>query len=112
MLSDTVESIISQAIDQFDDNYHAENNYEKLLGLGELVEKLSITNFKLYTLKNEVIRRKGDEAFCAWASEEDVKLCRARGLLKNCIDDKLRAYISREVHNETEQVIGETKLYG
>jgi len=111
MLGDIIESIINESIAKFDNSYNAESNFEKLTGLSELVDKLATINFKLYTLKNEVIRRSNDEKFRAWASEEDVKLCRARGLLKNCIDDKLQACILRAVHYFDDLSIRETKLY-
>lgn len=89
MPSDSIEEIINKAIESYDGNYELGNSFEELLSLGEIVDRLAIVNFKLYTLKDEVMNRPNDEKFRSWASEEDVKLCRERSRLKKCIDEKI-----------------------
>ena len=75
--------------------------------MGELIDRLSIVNFKLYTLKNEVMKRRDDEKFRAWASVEDVRLVEERARLKKCIDEKLAEYVCNKACFNPE-----TKSYG
>jgi hypothetical protein len=91
-LSDLIDLKIKDSIKNYDNSYSLteENNpFEELLSLGELVDRLSIVNFKLYKLKDEVMLRLNDEDFKSWASVEDVKLVKERSRLKKCIDEKL-----------------------
>ena len=63
-LSDTVDSVIVDAIKSYDNSYElGDNPFEELLSMGELVDRLSIVNFKLYKLKDEVMLRPDDEQF-------------------------------------------------
>lgn len=94
-ISDFVDDIIVNSIKNYDGSYTLDNPFENLLSMGELVDRLSIVNFKLYKLKDEVMLRPDDEKFKAWASVEDVKLVRERARLKKCIDEKLIATIKR-----------------
>ena len=94
-LAEYIDKIIECSVESFDQSYDLDNPFEKLLSFGELVDRLSIVNFKLYTLKNEVMRRQGDKDFGAWASEEDVKLVEERARLKKCIDEKLISMIAK-----------------
>lgn len=95
-LSEIIDSIIENSIKEYDNSYNLpENSFEKLLSMGELVDRLSIVNFKLYKLKDEVMDRQDDDEFKSWASVEDVKLVRERARLKKCIDEKLIGIISR-----------------
>lgn len=104
--SDLVNMIIQKAIDRFDGTFELEP-FEELLTIGELIDRLSIVNFKLYTLKDEVTRREDDKDFCAWAAKHDVFLCSQRSKIKNCIDMKLLAMLSHDCVHEPE-----TKIYG
>ena len=108
-ISKAIEQCINTAIDNFDDSYELGSPFEETLSFGELVDRLAIVNFKLYTLKNETIRRNNDK-FRAWSSVEDVNLCRERSRLKNCLNEKLIAEIARSLSNSG-TVITETKLY-
>lgn len=83
-----------------------ENPFESLLSLGELVDRLSIVNYKLYDLKNEVMKRQGDTNFLAGASIKDVALVEERSRLKKCIDQKVIAMIENPKFNP------EIKSYG
>lgn len=71
------------------DPYLQENPFETLLGLGELIDRLTIVNIKLYDLKNEVMQRPNDSSFLAAASLKDVALVEERSRLKNCINEKI-----------------------
>ncbi len=112
MISDEIEQRIREAIKSYDRSFELGDatSFEELISMGELVDRLSIVNFKLYTLKNEVMRREGDDTFRAWASKEDVHLCQERSLLKNCINDKLITTIKKSSQN-VETHNPETKLY-
>jgi hypothetical protein len=94
-ISEHIEKTIESSVENFDGSYNLDNPFEKLLSFGELVDRLSIVNFKLYTLKNEVMRREDDKEFRAWASVEDVKLVEERARLKKCIDEKLISMIAK-----------------
>ena len=94
-ISDSIDDHIKQAITLYDNSYELTNPFEELLSFGELVDRLSIVNFKLYKLKDEVMIRPSDERFGVWAAVEDVKLVRERARLKKCIDEKLISTIAR-----------------
>ena len=95
-LSEMIDDQINHSIKNYDKSYTLGNDpFEELISMGELVDRLSVVNFKLYTLKDEVMRKPDDEKFRGWASIEDVKLCRERSRLKACIDKKLLTMISR-----------------
>jgi hypothetical protein len=113
-LSDLIDEQIKESISKYDNSYDLGNNsFEELISMGELVDRLSIINFKLYKLKDEVMDRQEDEDFKSWASVEDVKLVMERARLKKCIDEKLIKIINRV---NTGEISGgfnpEVKKYG
>lgn len=112
-ISDLIDSVISTSIKNYDNSYTLDSPFEELISMGELVDRLSIVNFKLYKLKDEVMIRTEDEDFKSWASVEDVKLVRERARLKKCIDEKLLSIIKR-INNgdETGGFNPEVKKYG
>jgi len=104
---------IQNSIKKYDGSYTLGSSFEELVTMGELVDRLSIVNFKLFKLKDTVMQRKDDSNFCAWASVEDVKLCKERSRLKNALDEKLVAMIQRINSGDNSGGFnGETKLYG
>ena len=108
MMSDAVDKVIMESVKNFDGSYELdENSFRELLSMGELIDRLSIVNFKLYTLKNEVMKRRDDEKSRAWASVEDVRLVEERARLKKCIDEKLAEYVCGKSRFNPE-----TKSYG
>lgn len=95
-ISNLIDEQIHLAIKNYDNSYKLDDNpFEELISMGELVDRLSIVNFKLYKLKDEVMDRQDDEKFKSWASVEDVKLVMERARLKRCIDEKLIKIINR-----------------
>lgn len=111
--SSSVDLEINNAIKNYDGSYNLNSGFEELVTMGELVDRLSIVNFKLFKLKDTVMLKKEDKDFCAWASVEDVKLCKERSRLKNALDQKLVAIIQRiKSGDSTGGFNGETKLYG
>lgn len=111
MIGNEIEKIIEQSVQNFDGSYTLNNPFEKLMSFGELVDRLSIVNFKLFTLKNEVMKRENDSEFRAWASVEDVKLVEERARLKRCIDEKLGIVVKRCIETKDSGFNPETKLY-
>jgi len=108
-----IEKVIQTSVENFDGSYELGNPFENLLSFGELVDRLSIVNFKLYTLKNEVMKKKDNQDFRAWASVEDVRLVEERARLKKCIDEKLISMIAK--HQGGDKNAGfnsEVKKYG
>jgi hypothetical protein len=113
-LSDFVDQNILKIIEDFKNSCQSfENNFEELISMGELIDRLSIVNFKLYTLKDEVMKRPEDSSFGAWASIEDVKLCKERSRLKICIDEKIISLILKVKYgDDTAGFNPEVKKYG
>lgn len=111
--SSAINLAIANSIQNYDGSYTLGSSFEELVTMGELVDRLSIVNFKLFKLKDTVMQKKEDKDFCAWASVEDVKLCKERSRLKNALDEKLTAMINRiKSGDQTGGFNGETKLYG
>ena len=112
-ISDDIDTIIKNAIKNYDGSYTCDTTFESLLSFGELVDRLSIINFKLYKLKDTVMDSLNDEKFCAWAAVEDVKLVEERSRLKRCIDEKLISIIQRvQDGDKTGGFNPEVKKYG
>ena len=111
--SSSIDTEIENSIKKYDGSYVLGSSFEELVTMGELVDRLSIVNFKLFKLKDTVMQKKDDEKFCSWASVEDVKLCKERSRLKNALDEKLVAIIQKIKNGDnTGGFNGETKLYG
>lgn len=112
-LSESIDNVIHESLFKYETSHIPDNPFEELISMGELVDRLSIVNVKLYNLKDDVMDRPEDEVFRSWASEEDVKLCRERSRLKRCIDEKLITMIQRvQAGDETAGFNSETKKYG
>ena len=112
-MKNLINEIIENAIKSYDGNYKLGNPFEQLLSFGELVDRLSIVNFKLFTLKDEVARRDTDREFCAWAASEDIRLVKERSRLKGCIDEKLICIITRIAEGDRSGGFNaEVKKYG
>jgi hypothetical protein len=113
-LSDSIHEIIEKSIKSYDNSYVlGESPFEELISMGELVDRLSIVNFKLYKLKDEVMDRPDDSDFKSWASVEDVKLVRERARLKKCIDEKLVHTINKITSGDSTGGFNpEVKKYG
>ena len=91
------------------------SSFEEILSFGELVDRLSIVNLKLYNLKDDVARVMEDGAhqyLGGWAAEEDVRLVKERARLKKCIDEKLFILIGKVLHDGDFGYNPETKKYG
>jgi len=112
-MKNEINKIIEKAISNYDGSYELGNDFEELISFGEIVDRLSIVNFKLFTLKDEVMRRPKDNQFLSWASVEDVKLVKERSRLKKCIDEKILAMICRVLNGDnTGGFNPEVKKYG
>jgi hypothetical protein len=113
-LSDSIERVMEQSILNYDGSYElGDNPFEELISMGELVDRLSIVNFKLYKLKDEVMDRPDDHEFKAWASVEDVRLVRERARLKRCIDEKVISMFESYTNGDKDAGFNaEVKKYG
>ena len=116
--SDSIERAILESIKKYDGSLELSdsisgNAFEELISMGELVDRLSIVNFKLYKLKDEVMNRPNDEEFRAWASVEDVRLVEERARLKKCIDFKTIGMFRKYQSGDKEAGFNpEVKKYG
>lgn len=84
---------------------------DDLVGIGELIDRLSIVNQKLYELKNDVMKSQDNKDFLAEAAIKDVKLVLERSRLKNAIDNKID-YIAQQKINKSAYINNEVKKYG
>jgi len=110
--SDIVEKYIKEAIENYDGSYNSQDPLRDLISIGELVDRLSIVNFKLYTLKDEVMES-DDEVFRAWSALKDVSLVMERSKLKKAIDFQLVYLINKILGGDTSGGINpEVKRYG
>jgi|TARA_Y100000310_G_scaffold336228_1_gene420209 hypothetical protein len=110
--SDILEKHVKKAVESYDGSYNIENPFADILSMGELVDRLSIINFKLYTLKDKVMES-SDTDFRAWASVEDVKLVMERARLKKAIDLKLVCMLNTILEGDSlAGVNSEVKRYG
>lgn len=100
-MSDDIEKIIINSIDKYDDSNNLDSSpFEELISMGELIDRLSIVNLKLYNLKNEVLARLDDIEFKSWSALEDTRLVKERARLKKCIDSKIIHIINRVVNGD------------
>ncbi len=81
--------------------------------IGELIEKLSISNaklFKLFDIKADMASRPADftKAQMADAMRRDIELCKQRGFLKRSIDKAINDAIIKGGVTITDEV----KSYG
>ena len=112
-ISDVIDNLIKKTVDNFDGSYTCGCSFSDLLSFGELVDRLSIINFKLYNLKDNVMDRQEDKEFCSWAAREDVNLVEERSRLKRCIDEKLIAIIQKLLSGDCKGGFNpEVKKYG
>jgi hypothetical protein len=110
--SDILEKYVEKAVESYDGSYDSTDPFKDLISMGELVDRLSIINFKLYTLKDRVMESE-DDKFRAWASVEDVKLVMERARLKKAIDVKLVHMINNMLSGDKSAgVNSEVKRYG
>ena len=110
--SEIIEKYIDSAVESYDGSYNNMEPLKDLVNIGELVDRLSIVNFKLFTLKDKVMES-DDESFRGWASVEDVKLVMERSRLKKAIDSQLVYTINTILAGDCSGGINpEVKRYG
>ena len=111
-ITELLNTIIRKSSESFHSyNYKEVNEFEELLSLGELVDRLTIVNIKLYKLKDDVMLSE-DDSFKSLAAEQDVYLVMERARLKKCIDKKLKADIDRVLNTGQSGYNPEVKKYG
>jgi hypothetical protein len=111
-VSQLIDGVISQSVQSFHEaDYQELNEFEELLSLGELTDRLTIVNIKLFKLKDDVMSS-DDAEFKSWAAEQDVYLVMERARLKRCIDTKLKTEIDRIVRTGESGYNPEVKKYG
>src|SRR3990167_10370388 len=114
-ISDNIEQIINEAIKKDDEKIYLidSNPYEDLISLGELIDRLTICNYKLYRLKDDVMKPEATKLFKEWAATQDVNLVVERSRLKSCIDHKVIAmFHNYKYDNIVASYNPETKKYG
>jgi len=114
MLSDKIDWEIDEAIKTFKPEYAFKeiNEFEKLIGMGELIDRLSIVNIKLFKLK-DLQKTETDLKILADSCKKDVALCEERNRLKSCIDSKLLSIINKILNGDKAGGLNkEIKYYG
>jgi dienelactone hydrolase len=118
LMNDHIESIVKRLVQTGASQYAPKSAFEELISFGELIDRLSIVNIKLYLLKDEVEKRKNDKdeetaKFLAWQAVEDIRLVMERARLKRAIDEKMLGIVGRVVAGQTTGGFNpETKKYG
>ena len=84
-----------------------------LISFGELVDKLTICNMKLFKLKDLQANLKPEDASVVAMGyiKQDIALCKERSQIKRAIDQKLREIIKSQLSG-TDGFVAEEKLYG
>jgi hypothetical protein len=89
-----------------------ETSFENLISLGELVDRLSIVNIKLFVIKN-FQKNCHDEKLLAQSAKDDVRLVEERARLKRCVDEKVIKMIHRALSGREDTGFNpEAKRYG
>jgi len=111
--SEIIDYCIKDSVRSFNEIYdNKDQPLLELVSMGELVDRLSIVNIKLFNLKDKVMNT-SDESFRAWASVEDVKLVMERSRLKRAIDQKLIYTINIIKNGDSSgNFVPEVKRYG
>ena len=92
--SATLNSFIDCCVLSFEDTAElTHTEFSDLLSLGELIDRLTIVNIKLFNLKTEVMNNRDDTTFLERAPVYDVRLCEERARIKACIDKKVMLMI-------------------
>jgi len=104
-VANAVDLAIDKAIERYDGSWDFEepSPIDDLISCSELIDRLSIINFKLYNLKNAVMQNQGNRAFLARAAVIDVHLCEERSRLKNAINHKLEQVVAGRTAANAEQ---------
>lgn len=111
-MSDYIQQAVESCLDDiYRLGYDTPAAIDELITFGELVDRLAITNIKLYNLKDQVVNS-SDDFEKARLADKDVVLCKERSLLKKAIDDKIIQYIHDFVANGKVNKITEQKQYG
>ena len=99
-LSDMIDHQVVETISSYKKDWWETSigHFEQLISLGELIDRLTIINLKLYELKNQVANA-SDTNFLAEAATKDIYLVEERARLKKCIDLKIAALI--DMHSVT-----------
>ena len=105
-ISELIDVQISELVATYTSQEEEYYEFQELISLGELVDRLTIVNIKLYNLKNEVMQNSSNYEFLAKSALLDVALVKERARLKSCIDLKMKAMIKGDSYNI------EVKSYG
>lgn len=109
IIDNTIADYVSRNMDT---DLELESSFEKLIGMGEIVDRLSIVNIKLFKLK-DAQKMSQDERHLAWLAVQDVKLVEERARLKKCIDEKTLTIMTRVKSGDVAGGINdEVKTYG
>lgn len=118
MIEDTIDDQIARLVKSSFDRLEvdlyptvSDNAALNLLSIGELVDRLTIVNIKLYKLKDFQTPSES-ESNLAKSALADVALVKERANLKATISDKVRDIISRTIAGVEQPDARETKVYG
>jgi hypothetical protein len=93
------------------DLYFQPSSCLDLMSIGELVDRLTIVNLKLFKMK-DMQSSSMDGIALALSAKADVNLCKERSNLKNAITEKLCDMISKEYNGVVRSDANEVKSYG
>jgi len=97
----------STEVDFWFDHDHALH----LLSIGELIDRLTIVNIKLFKLK-DYQATSTDGVGLARSAKADVALCKERSNIKSTLNEKVFSLATRVYHRACRSDADEVKLYG
>lgn len=93
-------------------DYQSLQDLEEVNTFGELVDRLTIVNIKLFKIKDIQANPLTSKEKLAESAKKDVALCAERNRLKNALTAKLESVAFRGYQNERIEQLKEQKLYG
>ena len=110
LISQIINNQIEQVLENPQNTFG--NSVSKLISFGELVDKLTICNNKLFKVKDQQADLKEEESDLAIELvRKDIALCKERSQIKRAIDFKLREII-KSLISDQDEFVAEEKLYG
>jgi hypothetical protein len=93
------------------DLYFQPSNCLDLMTIGELIDRLTIVNLKLFKMK-DMQSSSLNGISLALSAKADVNLCKERSNVKNAITEKICDMISKEYNKVSRSDSNEVKTYG
>lgn len=105
-LADVLDNEVQTVLEKGDHRKVQDSAIEKLVTIGELVDRLTIVNKRLWELK-DAVANSNDDLFKSEAAQKDIDLVLERSIVKAAITDKIVHMVRRAVIQYESQNLGE-----